>query len=302
MVLFVMIRLAPGDPVMLLLGQPGDLGINDTQLMRKRIEEKRTEFGLDKNIVTQFGRWLKNLASLNLGNSIHTGRPIAAEIGERIPATLLLSFAALAIQSLLGIAGGMYTALKAGKIQDGMIRFVCVFFASVPAFVIGLFLLLIFSVKFHVYEISSSADIRRLWLPAIVLGLVGAPQITRMIRAGMLSELGQTYIVFAVSRGLSKWLIIKNAFRNIFLPAVTTIALSLTHLAGGSVVIESIFSWPGIGNYAMNSIFIHDYPAIQGYAVVTVSAVIIINLAVDVVYILADPRIRKNEGRTEREQ
>jgi peptide/nickel transport system permease protein len=297
LVLFIMIRLAPGDPIMLLMGQPGDLGISDTRLMQKRIEDMRAEHGLDQATMIQFGRWLKNLAAFNLGNSIQTTRPIRTEIGERIPATLSLSFAALLMQVVLGVAGGIYTAIKAGKPQDSAVRFVCVFFASVPAFVIALFLLSIFAVAFHVYEISSSGGIHRLWLPAFTLGLVGAPQIVRMVRANMLSELGQVYVTSAISRGLSKWLIVKNAFRNALLPAITTIGLSLTHLVGGSVVIESIFSWPGIGNYAMNSILIHDYPAIQGYAVVTVSAVIFINLMVDLLYILIDPRLRKNEGR-----
>lgn len=292
MVLFVMIRLAPGDPIMLLMGQPGDLGINDTSLMQKRIDDKRSEHGLDQDIVTQFGAWLKNLAVFNLGNSIQTGRPIATEISERIPATLLLSFAALLMQTALGVTGGIFTAINAGKIFDNALRFVCVFFASIPGFVVALFLLSTFAVKFHIYEISSAASFHRLWLPAITLGLVGSPQIVRMVRAALLSELGQVYITAVISRGLSRWLLIKNSFHNALLPAITTIALSFTHLIGGSVVIESIFSWPGIGSYAMNSILIHDYPAIQGYAVVTVSAVIVINLLVDVTYIFIDPRIR----------
>jgi peptide/nickel transport system permease protein len=290
-----MVRLAPGDPIMLLMGQPGDLGISDARLMQRRIEDMRAEHGLDQGIMVQFSRWLKNLAALDLGNSIQTGRPIRSEIGERIPATLSLSFAALLVEVLLGLTGGIYTAIKAGKPQDSVIRFVCVFFASIPGFVIALFLLSIFAVAFHVYEISSSGGIHRLWLPAVTLGIVGAPQIIRMIRANMLSELGQVYIASSISRGLSKRLIVKNAFHNALLPAITTIALSFTHLIGGSVVIESIFSWPGIGNYAMNSILIHDYPAIQGYAVVTVSAVICINLIVDLIYILIDPRLRRNE-------
>jgi peptide/nickel transport system permease protein len=296
LVLFIMIRLAPGDPIMLLMGQPGDLGISDAKLMQKRIADMRAEHGLDQDIMIQFSRWLKNLAAFNLGNSIQTGRLIRTEIGERIPATLSLSFAALLMQILLGVTGGIYTAIKAGKPEDSAVRFACVFFASVPAFVIALFLLSIFAVVFHVYEISSSGGIHRLWLPSITLGLVGAPQIVRMLRANMLSEMGQVYVTSAISRGLSKWLVIKNAFRNALLPAITTIALSFTHLIGGSVVIESIFSWPGIGNYAMNSILIHDYPAIQGYAVVTVSAVIFINLTVDLIYILIDPRLRANKG------
>ncbi len=296
LIIFVLIRLAPGDPIELLLGRPGELAVNNPAVYEERANELRRQLGLDQNLMTQYIQWLKRLTSFELGTSIHTGRAVGTEIAERLPATLLLSTAALAIQLVLGVLFGITSALKAGKFRDNIIRFICVAFASVPAFVIGLVLLSVFSVTFHVYEISSSAELHRLWLPAVTLGLVGAPQLIRMVRANLLSELGRTYIVSALSKGLSRRLVVRHALRNALLPIVTMVALSFTTLIGGSVVVESIFSWPGIGNYAMNSVLLHDYPVIQGYAVIMVSAVIAINLLVDLMYVVIDPRIH-NKGK-----
>ena len=216
------------------------------------------------------------------------------ELLDLVPATLLLSSAALLIESALGLLFGLYSAVKAGRFQDGTVRLMCVVTASLPAFVFSLVLLFIFSIRLRWYGISSYAGASRLWLPALVLGIAGAPPIVRMVRAAMLSELGKLYVAAAQSRGLPRNLILRGAFLNALLPIVTTLALSFAHLIGGSVVVESIFNWPGLGNYAMNGVLLHDYPAVQGYTVLTVAAVVMINLLVEVVYIAADPRVRKN--------
>lgn len=292
LVLFIAIRLAPGDPVELMLGRPGDLSMRNTPEYEQQVTRLQEQLGLNQDILTQYVRWLKRLVRFDLGTSIHTGRPVGAEIAERIPATLTLSLAAVILQLIMGLALGVLSAIYAGKRADRFIRLFCVFFASVPAFVIGLVLLLFFAVIYHAYEISSSAGIHRLWLPAITLGLVGAPQLIRMVRSSLLAELGKTYIAFAMSRGLSKQRIIRHALKNAMLPIITIAAFSFTNLIAGSVVVEGIFSWPGIGNYAINSVLLHDYPVIQGYAVVMVSMVIIVNLLIDLAYTLADPRLR----------
>lgn len=290
--IFVFVRFAPGDPVNLAIGYtPGDHMIN-TEMMEQRREALREKHNLNSTILVQYLTWAKNILCFNLGQSIQTGRPITAELLNRMPATFMLSFAALIFQTLFGVGAGIYSAIKAGKIFDHSIRLICVILASVPAFVLSLILLFIFSVNWQIYEIGNSANFDRLWLPAIVLGLLGAPQITRISRSNMLSEMGKIYVGASVSRGLSKWLVIKGAFRNALLPMITTIALSFAHLIGGSIVIESIFSWPGIGNYALSSVLLNDYPAIQGYTVLTVAFVILINLSVEVLYLIVDPRLR----------
>jgi peptide/nickel transport system permease protein len=176
---------------------------------------------------------------------------------------------------------------------DNAIRLACVGLASTPAFVIGLLLLSFFAVTLGVYEISSDASPARLWLPAVTLGMIGAPQLIRVVRANLLSELGKTYVLSALSRGLGRKRVVKHALRNALLPVVTLVALSLTTLVSGAVVIESIFSWPGIGKYALDSILLKDYPAIQGYALVMITIVVLINLIADIVYVFVDPRIRR---------
>ena len=294
MVIFILIRLAPGDPIESALGLgAGELG-NDSKMLEEKKEMLRKQHGLYDTIPVQYIRWLGKLCTFDLGISIRTGIPITHELRRRIPATLLLSVAALCIQTIIGVSLGMYSAVKAGAVPDAVIRLFCVIFASLPVFVLSLLLLLVFSVRLHAYAISSYTALSRLWLPAITLGATGSPQIIRMVRASMLSEFGQLYISAVQSRGLPVRMILFEALHNALLPAVTTIALSFAHLIGGAVVVESIFNWPGLGNYAMQSILIHDYPAIQGYTVLTVAAVIFINLLVEFAYMFADPRVRKD--------
>ncbi|CAH1195323.1 Dipeptide transport system permease protein DppB [Paenibacillus plantiphilus] len=300
LIIFALIRLAPGDPVQLLLGHPGEAALSDKQAFNDRAAGLRAQLGLDQSMIKQYTAWIHNLVQLDLGTSIHTGRAVSAEIVARLPATAMLSAAALLIQAVLGLFFGTVSALKAGKSYDNAIRLACVALASTPAFVIGLFLLSLFAVTLGAYEISSEAGLSRLWLPALTLGLIGAPQLIRMVRANMLSEFGRIYVLSALSRGLSRERVVKHALRNALLPVITMIALSLTSLISGAVVIESIFSWPGIGKYALDSILLKDYPVIQGYALVMVSLVILIHLCVDVVYALIDPRIhRKREAGAE---
>lgn len=296
--IFALMRFAPGDPIDFALGLgPGDMGVN-MDMLNERKAELRKQYDLDENIFIQYVRWLKRVVRFDLGNSMRTKIPITEELGRRIPATLLLSFTALVIESVIGLLAGFYSALKAGKFQDGFIRILCVLLGSLPAFVISLAALFLFSVKLHWYDISSRAELHRLWLPAIVLGIIGSPQIIRMVRSEMLSELGKPYVSAIQSCGLPKRMVVYGAFRNALLPIITTLAMSFAHLIGGSVVIESIFNWPGLGNYAMSSILIHDYPAIQGYTLLTVASIIVINLIVETAYLLADPHVRRSESRS----
>ena len=293
-VIFLLVRLAPGDPINLVLGEgPGDIGVN-TELLEERRESLREEHGLNDSIPVQYANWLKKIATLDMGISIRSNRPVTWELGSRIPATLTLALAALLIETVLGVICGIYSAVHAGKFRDCAIRLFCVLIASLPAFVLSLLFLFLFAVRFHWYEISSQMEWSRLWLPAITLGIIGAPRCTRMVRAAMLTEFGQLYVSSALSRGLAPKMVLQGAFQNALLPIITTVALSFAHMIGGSVVIEAIFNWPGIGNYAINSILVHDYPAVQGYTVLTVAIVILINLTVEITYVLSNPMIRRS--------
>src|SRR5690554_5465766 len=251
-IIFILTHLAPGDPIKLLLGHSTDVAMTSSQAYEDKVNELRAQWGLDQSLIVQYGTWLKRLLSFDLGTSIHTGNPVSSEIANKLPATLLLSIPALAIQLLLGLFLGTLSAIKAGKLEDSFIRLICVSLASTPAFVIGLILLSLFAVTFNVYEISSEASFERLWLPSMILGLMGAPQLIRMVRANLLSELGQIYVLSALSRGLNRKRVVKHALRNALLPVITVVALSFTALISGAVVIESIFSWPGMGKYALD--------------------------------------------------
>jgi peptide/nickel transport system permease protein len=300
LIIFALIRLAPGDPVQLMLGHPGEVAMNDTQAYDEKVAELHAQLGLDQNIAVQYASWIRHLLRFDLGASIHTGRQVSSEIAERLPATVLLSISALLIQVMLGLLFGTASALKAGRLYDNFIRMICVVLASTPGFVIGLTLLSLFAVGFNAYEISSEASLTRIWLPAITLGLIGAPQLIRIMRANLLAEFGKIYVLSALSRGLNRQRVMRHALRNALLPLITMVGMSFATLIGGAVVIESIFSWPGIGKYALDSILLKDYPVIQGYALVMVSLVVLIHLFVDVAYTLIDPRIhRKGEAGVE---
>lgn len=291
-IIFTLIRLTPGDPVKIMLGGVGDIPITNTEAYEKRVLELREELGLNDSVVVQYVNWITRAVRLDFGTSIVTGRLVSEEIGQRLPATLILTTAAILIQTFFGMALGVLSSVHAKKIADEGIRIICVLIASLPGFFIGLVGLYLFGVQTHLFRVGTSGDLNRLWLPAITLGILGIPQLTRVVRANMLNQFGECYISSLIARGLPRKLIIKNALRNALPPVITMLALTLTALLGGSVVIENIFSWPGIGAYAMKSVLNHDYPVIQAYSLLMVSIVIGVNLFVDFLYAVFDRKSR----------
>jgi len=297
LVLFALIRLAPGDPAKLLIGRTMEIAW-DAAAYETTLNELREEMGLNGSVFSQYVSWIGSLLQLDLGTSFYTDRSVAAEIGERLPSTLLLAGTALIIQTVIGLLVGILSAVHSGTWFDTVVRLLCVGLASVPGFVIGLVLLLVLAVQMGVYEISSQAALSRLWLPALTMGLLGAPQVVRVVRANLLSELGQVYIQSALSRGLGSTRAVGHAMRNVLLPTITLMGLSFTSYISGAVVIESVFAWPGLGEYALNGILHKDYPALQGYALVMVLSVVVIHLMVEALYVWLDPRMmrRKKEA------
>lgn len=293
LLLFVLMRLAPGDPIRMLLQHSSDVAVGDARALEEKASELRADFGLDRPIAVQYAEWIGRLLRFDLGSSIHTGRPVADEIAGRLPATLMLAACAMIIQIGLGLLFGMLSALKPKSIFDHIVRAACIALASTPAFAIGLLLLSLFAVKLQAYEISSDGGFGRVWLPAATLGVLGAPPFIRVVRAGMLAEFSQGYVLSALSRGLPKRVIVKQALRNAMLPFITVIGLSFATLVSGAVIVEAIFSWPGIGKYALDSILRKDYPVMQGYALLMVLLVVTIHLSMEVLYALVDPQIRR---------
>ena len=294
LVLFIIINLAPGDPIRILLGTPEVASVNN-QVYQEKYQELREAYHLDDSILVQYVAWMKNVLRFNLGDSFYTNQPVIIELGKRMPATLLLTIPAIIIQLTLGIGLGIISALKHNKTIDNLIRLFCVFLSSLPGFAISLMLLYLFAVRLKLYEISHTVSLMRLYLPTITLGIISSPALIRVVRSNMLEELGKQYTAFAIARGVKKRAVIRGALKNIMLPIMTLAAHSSVNLIGGSVIIESIFSWPGIGKYALDSILLRDYPVVQGYGFLMICIVIAINLLVELGYIFIDPRLKRPE-------
>lgn len=293
LILFTLIRRAPGDPVKMLLGTPETADISSDRY-QDRYEEKRAELYLNEPILRQYGRWIGNVAKLNLGRSIYSNQPVTRELWDKLPATLALTLPAMAIQLILGLSLGVLSAVYANRWVDHAVRLFCSVVSSLPGFSISLMMIYLFAVRFGRYEISTTASLSRLWLPALTLGIIASPGFIRFVRSAFLEEMGKMYVAYDLSLGLSRGVILSGIFRNVSLQVVTVMATTLANLIGGSVVIESVFSWPGIGKFAMDSILMLDYPVIQGYGLLMVVLVIVINTLVDMMYIVFDPEIRQS--------
>lgn len=293
--IFILIRFAPGDPVKIMMGNP-EIAMTNKEAYDKKYKEMRKELNLDDSLTAQYVSWINRVAHFDLGKSIYTRRPVGDEIRERLPATILLAVPSLVVQTFIGVSFGIISAVKKSKLSDVVLRLFCVIFSSIPAFALSLMLLYCFGVHYNYYEISNSASLNRLWLPTITLGLISSSSLIRVVRTNMLQELGKDYISFAIARGLDRKTVIKNALKNIWLPIITILALSFTSLLGGAVVIESVFTWPGVGKYALDSILLKDYPVIQGYGFIMTSMIVLINFIVDIIYICIDPKIKVKGG------
>ncbi|MGQ9824862.1 MAG: nickel ABC transporter permease [Desulfotomaculales bacterium] len=289
---FGLINLAPGDPAELILRSGG------VEPTREAVEALREELGLNDPLYVQYGCWLWNVCHLDLGKSFRTGRPVAEEILSRFPATLELTFAAMVFMVCLALPAGILSALYRHAFLDHLSRLGALFGASLPGFWLGLVLIYFFAVKLGVLPVMGRGGLKHLVLPAVTLGFGLAAVYARILRASMLDVLGQDYIRVARAKGLKeKWVIGRHALKNALLPVVTLLGVSCGHLLGGAVIVETIFAWPGVGKFAVDSIFNRDYPVIQGYALSMAVVFVLVNLLVDISYVFLDPRIRLEGGK-----
>jgi peptide/nickel transport system permease protein len=290
MIVFSVVRFIPGDPAKIIVGSLGEISNTDSDLYNQKVQSIRDEYKLDEGMVVQYVAWVKKAVKLDFGKSMKTRRDVTVELAERLPATIMLSVAGIIIEFLLGLIVGLLSAAYFDKAMDKILRMVCVVLISVPGFVVGLMSIYYFGVVNKMYSISVGSTVNKLWLPALVLGCIGAPKIARYIRANILEELGKGYIVAEIAGGYPRWRIIKNAFTNVAPVIITYLLYSFTTLIGGAVVIENVFSWPGMGAYALESVLNHDYPAIQAYVCVAVLMIVVINYINEIVEIVVDGR------------
>jgi len=293
-VAFALLRLTPGDPGALLYGPNAS---------PQELAQVRERWGLDGPLALQYLRWLGNAASGDLGRSYADGRPVLAVIGERMPATLLLAGSALMLATLLGVVGGTVAATHLHSLADRLITLGATALYSIPSFWLGLLLIAIFSLHLgwlpsggmrdSLGPTSCSDMLRHLLLPALALGLRDAGRFARVCRASVLEELGQQYVQTAAAKGLGTVAIsTRHVLRNALLPFLTLLGMSLPGLLGGSVVVETVFAWPGMGRLAIESALQRNYPVIMGEVLIVAALALLGNLLADLSYGLADPRAR----------
>ena len=282
---FVLGRLQ-GDPVKLLL--PLTAPTED-------FENMRLALGLDQPLPIQYATYLGNILQANLGNSIASGRPVAEVILERIPATIELGIPAFLLSLLLSVPLGIVAALRRNQVADRVIMTASLIGHSLPVFIIGILLIFMFSVNWRLFPTFGRGDLSNLVLPTIALTVYPLTILVRLTRSSMLELLNETYIhdgrgprVCRQSR-----VIVVHALRNALIPVVTIVGLQIAGIISGSAIVETVFSWPGIGWLAVQSIGSRDYPIIQGIVLLSAFAFSTINLAVDALYVVLDPRIRE---------
>lgn len=289
LITFSLTQLAPGDPaaILLELQNPGEAPT------REAISAYRTQLGLDEPAPVRYLRWLGDVLRGDLGISYRTGQPIAAEIAARLPGTLLLTGTSLLLAVSVGVPLGMLAALRRGSAWDLGSRAVALVGATLPSYLISMLLVLVFAVWLGWLPAFGSGSLQQLILPSVALAAGVVTQLSRLTRASMLEVLGQDFVRTARAKGLGESVVVhRHALRNALLPILTVLGVSIGNLLSGAVIVETIFSWFGIGKYAVDAIFLRDYPAVQGVVLYFAVAFVLVNLLVDLAYAWLDPRLR----------
>jgi peptide/nickel transport system permease protein len=291
---FVVVRLAPGDPAQ---QQLGARGARDPA----RVAALKQKMGFDKPIPVQYGLWLRYAVTGDLGKSIKNNKPVLGLIRPKLVATLELVIAALIAAIAIAVPLGAVAAVRSGSWFDQVARAFVVSGLAIPSYWLGLILLLIFSLRLEWLPVSGyvpfaedpTGNLKHLILPALSLAIFEAAFFTRFLRAGLIEVLSQDYVRTAHAKGLSgRTVISKHALKNALIPMVTVVGLELGTLVGGVVVIEQVFGWSGIGWLALTAVKNRDYPLLQGIALMVAVGVSIANLVTDLVYTVIDPRLR----------
>ena len=284
-VVFLLLRVLPGDPAETLLAGSG--------ASPEAIALTRQQMGLDDPLPVQYGRYLLSTARGDLGRSLFSNRPVTLTIAEQLPATLHLAVAAWLVMAVVGVGLGILAALRAGSWVDRLTMGGAVLGVSVPIFWSGLLLISIFSVGLTWLPASGAGSWRHLVMPAIVLGLVGAGPLARLVRSSLLDVLHADYITVARGKGLPPGIIItRHAVRNAMIPAINLMGLQAGFLLAGTVVTETVFARPGLGRVMVDAILWKDLPVVQGVVLLIAATYIAINLLVDLTTVVIDPRSR----------
>lgn len=281
---FLLAHIVPGDPVQQMLGEGA---------RAEDLQQLRHALGLDQPLAVQYGRYLSGVVRGNLGESFRFQQPVLQVVASHYPATLELAVVALFVCAAIGIPAGMFAAERRGRAPDHAIGVFTLFGLSVPNFALGPVLILIFSVILGWLPVSGRGGLSHLILPAITLGAALAAILTRMVRTSVIEELSSDYVRTARAKGLSdRAVLFQHAFRNALIPILTILGLQFGTLLAGTIVTETIFSWPGVGRLAVQAIQARDYPLLQGCILLIAVSYVAVNLLTDFIYALIDPRVR----------
>ncbi|ANG84420.1 ABC transporter permease [Microbacterium aurantiacum] len=291
-VVFALIQLVPGDPVRLALG---------TRYTPEAYEALRAASGLDRPLWEQFFGYLGSAFTGDLGVSFRNGQPVTVTLLDRLPATISLALVGLVIAIILSVPAGIYSALREGRLSDVIVRLTSQFGVSIPDFWLGMLLISLFSVTLGLLPASGyvafgedpAGGLRQVLLPGLTVGLVAGAIMTRYIRAAVIDVASSGYVRTAVSKGLPRHIVtFRHIVRGALVPVLTIAGIQLATILGGVVVVEVVFAWPGLGRLVYEAVAARDYPLIQGAVLLVAVMFIIVNLIVDVLYAIADPRIR----------
>lgn len=303
----LLLRLIPGDPVdAMMSGNPG--------MTQENMDAVRQQLGLTDPVYVQVLSYSRDLARGDMGDSLRFRTPVFPLIMEKLPATIELTVFAMLMAILIAVPLGLLTALKRDRPADYVGSIVAVIGISIPSFLLGILLIMALAVKWRIFpaagyggsmtgairELVTTGDpsalresLRYLFLPGITLGVASAAYNARMVRSAMIEVLGQDYIRSAEAKGLARrTVIVRHALRNALIPVITILGLQIGYLLSGAFVVENVFAWPGIGRFSVQALSWRDYPTIQGIVMITALIFLTINLLVDMLYALIDPRIR----------
>ncbi len=281
---FIMMHLVPGDPVRNMMG---------IEASKEAVEAERERLGLNDPLLVQYGRFLGGVLKGDLGTSIFTKQSVTDEILKKYPATIKLALGGTIFASVVGILAGIVSAVKRNKLTDNIIMVLSLISVSTPSFFLALVLMLFFSLQLGWLPSMGLRTPLHYVLPIITLGMQSVGTIARTTRSSMLEVLGQDYIRTSRSRGIPERVIIySHAFKNAIIPVLTIVGLRFGGLLAGSMLVETVFSIPGIGRYLVDAVLERDYPVVQSTVLVLACTFVLVNLVVDLLYAVADPKIR----------
>lgn len=285
---FLLSYLSPTDPATKFFS---DRGVVPTDV---ELAAKRTELGLDRPFLQQYLSWMAGVLQGDMGQSYRSGNSVAASLFGALPYTLALTGVSMVLVLLISLPLGLLCAYRKDGILDNVVRFFTYLFNSLPSFFVALMLLYVLSVQLHWFSVAATLDFKGIIMPALALAIPLSAWYVRQVRAIALEQLSQTYVDGLRSRGVSEArILLKHVLRNSLVPILTLVGISIGSLLGGTAIVESIFSWPGVGNMSVAAIGARDYPIIQGYALLMAVVYLVVNAVVDLSYRLVDPRIGK---------